>query len=230
MYLIHISEDIKEKGIDLKLAYITFEGIKVIKEQTLILKNYISEVKRNVKCSYHLESLKEHEIIRNYRDFYWHYLNIDPTKTRPSSEALIRRILANNPIPQISTIVDLNNWVSIHTLVPLGAYDLDMLKLPLILRYAKKGEVFEPIGGEKTDLKGNEIILVDDSGLVIHLYPHRDSYITKVTPNTKNLLVVACGVPNVSSKLIDKSLIIFRDLLEKISENPIKYSDIVNLK
>jgi len=226
MELIHIDEELKQQQIDLSLAYLTFEGIYVKREKTLILKNYTSEIMRKVKCAYHLDSLKEDQIIRYYRDFYWHYLNIDPTKTRPSSEALIRRILADKPIPHISNIVDLNNWVSIQTKIPLGAYDLDCLNLPLTLRYAKEGEEFQPIGGKITYLKGNEIILSDLDNNIIHLYPHRDSNVTKITNKTKTMLVTACGVPNISDIGLKRALKIFKDLLGRISEIPIKSSKI----
>ena len=230
MNLILLTDKVKKSVKNISLAYITFEGINVKKEQPLVLKSYISEVMRDIKCSYNLELLKENEVIRNYRDFYWHHLSIDPTKIRPSSEALIRRILANNPIPKISSIVDLNNWVSIHTLIPLGAYDLEKLSLPLKLRFAKIGEKFEPIGGKMKELKGKEIILTDNTELIIHLYPHRDSNITKITNSTRNMLVVACGVPRVSIEKLKKALELFRNLLEKLSEKPINSSKIISLK
>ena len=227
--LIQISQDLKEKGIEIILSYIKIDNIKVKKTQEPPLFNYTQEVINQIRCKYTIDSVKYDEVIRAYRDFYWHFLKIDPTKQRPSSEALIRRILVNKNIPRISNFVDLNNWVSIDTKIPLGAYDFDKLEIPLILRFARKGEEFIPIGGKNKILKGNEIIMADSSGLIIHLFPHRDSDITKITENTKSALVIACGVPKMTSKLTENSLKKFTRILSQINEN-IKCSEIKTIK
>ncbi|MHA1284774.1 MAG: B3/B4 domain-containing protein [Promethearchaeota archaeon] len=219
MELIQISRDLREKGIEIILSYIKIDNINVKRMQEPPLINYIQEVINNIRCKYTIDSVKYDEVIRAYRDFYWHFLKIDPTKQRPSSEALIRRILANKNIPRISNFVDLNNWVSIDTKIPLGAYDFDKLETPLILRFASKGEEFIPIGGKNKILKGNEIIMADSSGLIIHLFPHRDSNITKITQNTKSALVVACGVSNINSELTENSLKKFAEILSQINPN-----------
>ncbi|MHA1335642.1 MAG: B3/B4 domain-containing protein [Promethearchaeota archaeon] len=219
MELIQISRDLREKGIEIILSYIKIDNINVKRMQEPPLINYIQEVINNIRCKYTIDSVKYDEVIRAYRDFYWHFLKIDPTKQRPSSEALIRRILANKNIPRISNFVDLNNWVSIDTKIPLGAYDFDKLETPLISRFASKGEEFIPIGGKNKILKGNEIIMADSSGLIIHLFPHRDSNITKITQNTKSALVVACGVSNINSELTENSLKKFAEILSQINPN-----------
>ncbi|MGQ4875041.1 MAG: B3/B4 domain-containing protein [Promethearchaeia archaeon] len=229
MEIIQISRDLKDKGIEIILSYIKIDNINVKRTQEPPLIDYIQEVIDRIRCKYTIDSVKYDEVIRAYRDFYWHFLKIDPTKQRPSSEALIRRILANKNIPKISNFVDLNNWVSIDTKIPLGAYDFDKLETPLILRFASKGEEFIPIGGKNKILKGNEIIMVDKSGLIIHLFPHRDSDITKITQNTKSALVVSCGVSNISSELTENSLKKFAEILSQINGN-IHCSEIKTIK
>jgi len=229
MDLIKGSDELIKNGIKLDLPYITFEGILVEKKHSRILEEYILRVKNKIEKEYTIEALKNNETVRLFRDFYWHYLNIDPTKTRPSSEALIRRILAKNPIPQVNNIVDLNNWVSIETLIPLGAYDLDLLKTPLILRFAKPGEEFVPIGSSKKILNGKEIIIADETGLIIHQYPHRDSDLCKITNKTRNMLVTACGVPGLNHQKLLDALVIFRDNLKNASEKSLISSKIITL-
>ena len=229
MILIKASDTLNECNIKFNISYITFEGISVRRECLPVLKAYISKVKEKIEKEYTIETLKNNETVRLFRDFYWHYLNIDPTKTRPSSEALIRRILAKNPIPQVNNIVDLNNWVSIETLIPLGAYDLDLLKTPLILRFAKPREEFVPIGSSKKVLKGKEIIIADETGLIIHQYPHRDSELCKITNKTRNMLVTACGVPGLNHQKLLDALIIFRDNLKNTLEKSLISSKIITL-
>ncbi len=55
-----------------------------------------------------------------YRQF-----GMDPTKTRPSSEALLRRVRRRRLWPQINTLVDLCNRCSLETQLPYGLYDVD---------------------------------------------------------------------------------------------------------
>ncbi len=227
--LIQFSKELTEKKIMFPVSYITFENVSAAKEQVASLIQYIEKITNKIKKRNSLDELKTNEVIRKYRDFYWHYLGIDPTKTRPASEALIRRLLANKKVPEISNIVDLINWVSIDTLIPLGAYDMKKIKLPLLLRFAKMGEPFFPIGGELMSLKGKEIILCDNSGLVMFLYPHRDSEISKITLETKEMLLVACGVPEISPKSLEYTLEKFKDLLIEINDAKISYSKILTI-
>ena len=153
-----------------------------------------------IRDRYTIEKLKEDPIIRAYRDFYWR-IGIDPTKQRPSSEALIRRILRDKGIPIINNVVDAGNIASIKTAIPIGLYDKDAITGNLIFRFAEENEVFDPIGGEKEILKANQIILADNRG-IIHVFPHRDSKRTMIKESTKRVLVVACGVPGVPDNLV----------------------------
>ena len=52
-------------------------------------------------------------------------VGIDPTKTRPSSEALLRRVSKGDELPRINSLVDVINWCSLETQLPFGLYDLD---------------------------------------------------------------------------------------------------------
>lgn len=105
------------------------------------------EVKR--KCS--LESLKDVSIFRSYRDFFWK-VGIDPTKIRPAAEALVRRILADKPIPMINNVVDSYNLASIKTEVALAAFNRDELRGGLLMRTAESGERFHGIGMNEPSL------------------------------------------------------------------------------
>jgi len=227
---IKLHEDLKNEIKGISIGYIFFQNVEVQKKHTPLLEKYIKQVRNNTINSYTLRSLKDEAIFRKFRDFYWHYLNIDPTKTRPSSEALVRRLLAKKQIPHISNIVDLNNWISIDTFIPLGAYDISDINFPLLLRFAKAGELFSPIGGDDQQSTGKEIVLVDAKNLVMHEFPHRDSDKTKITKDTKDMLIIACGVPGIEFKLLKAALKKFRDTLIKIQSQTLSYSEIRILK
>lgn len=150
---------------------------------------------------YSLENLKDIKIFRAYRDFFW-ALGIDPTKIRPASEALIRRFLNGKPIPRINCIVDAYNLASMESGIALAAFNADLLKGDLIMRFANEGEKFFGIGmKEPKDLQGNELI-VSDEEQIIAIYPHRDAENTKVKNNTTNIFLLVCGVPGIKKDLL----------------------------
>jgi len=149
-------------------------------------------------------SLKDHPIIRAYRDFYWR-LGIDPTKQRPSSEALARRLLAQGDLPRINSVVDAGNIASAETLIAIGLYDLDEVRGVPLLRWARQGERFEDITGRSIALGENNLVLADELG-IMHVYPYRDSFRTRIRASTQRVLAVACGVPGIGTELLDRAL------------------------
>lgn len=85
---------------------------------------------KEVKTKYDVETLKDEPTVRAYRDLYWR-LGIDPTKTRPSGESLLRRVLHGNELPNTSTVVDAYNLASMKTIIPISGFDLDLLVPPV---------------------------------------------------------------------------------------------------
>jgi DNA/RNA-binding domain of Phe-tRNA-synthetase-like protein len=184
------------RGTGLSLAIL--ENVLVTKsvpENTAIFE----EIGSTLRDTHTIEDVKNHPIVRAYRDFYWRVLKIDPTKTRPSSEALARRILVGNPMPQISNIVDAYNAASLVTYVSLGAYNSDKAPFPLKLRVAGEGEQFEAIGAKQPVVfEGNELVLCNADGAILNQYPHRDANFSRVTDQATANVLIACGVPGVS--------------------------------
>jgi DNA/RNA-binding domain of Phe-tRNA-synthetase-like protein len=150
-----------------------------------------------VRGRFTLEGLKDEPVFRAYRDFFWR-IGIDPTKVRPAAEALIRRVLGGRGIPRINTAVDAYNLASMTTCIALAAFDIDRLSRDIIMRFANKGEEFLGIGMDKpVTLAGGEIVMADASRLIA-IYPHRDADYSRITFQTKNLMLVSCGVPGIS--------------------------------
>jgi DNA/RNA-binding domain of Phe-tRNA-synthetase-like protein len=169
--------------------------VTVTRTVTLLeeLKTVIVE---EVKSKYNLESLKDVPIFRAYRDFFWR-AGIDPTKVRPAAEALIRRILANKPVPTINTLVDAYNLASIRTGIALAAFDRNQVCGALVMRSAREGEEFYGIGMTKPmRLTGGEIVVVD-SEKTVAVYPYRDAETSKVTEHTKKIILMVCGCPGI---------------------------------
>ena len=89
-------------------------------ELDLFKKSKQEEIRKRIRS---LDDVRDLPIIRAYRDFYWK-VGIDPTKTRPAAEALVRRIVGGKELPTINTLVDSYNLASIDTMVSIAAFDL----------------------------------------------------------------------------------------------------------
>ncbi len=201
--IIQIDSQLKTCFSDLTAIIIHVDGVKIQKISKK-LEEFKLEVIKQINQEFDLETIKDHSTFRAYRDFFW-TIKIDPTKTRPASEALTRRILAGKPLPCINTLVDAYNLASITTQIPLATFDSDKLEGELYMRFAKKGEKILGIGMKKPmELSGGEIVVSDEKKLVA-VYPYRDSDETKVTENTKNVIIVSCGVPKITKKTLQKA-------------------------
>ncbi len=181
------------KNFGIKVEYIILEGIKIEKSSQEFI-NYREKIFEGIRKKYRLETLKDNDIIKAYRKFFWK-INIDPTKIRPSSEALIRRILSKKEIPLINNLVDTYNLASAITLICMGAYDLDKIKGTIEIRRSIN-ERFIGIGGKEIITKDH--IVVADDEKIISIYPYRDSEETKITDTTRNAIVLLCGVNGIS--------------------------------
>lgn len=155
-----------------------------------------AEVAREIQSRYTLEQVKNEPLFRAYRDFFWG-VGVDPTKTRPASEALVRRILSGGKLPTINTAVDAYNLASAGSGIPIAAFDADMLNGTLTMRFAREGEQFLGIGMEKPIVLHPNQVILTDSEQIVAIYPYRDSDATKVTTDTRNIHIVTCGVPKI---------------------------------
>jgi len=120
------------------------------------------------------------------REFYRGF-GIDPTKTRPSSEALLRRVLRELPFPRILNAVDVGNLLALQFLLPIGLYDTSKVEGPVLLRTGRKDESYPGIRRDEIHLRGRPV-LVDRVGPFGN--PTADSLRTSVEENTRSLWLV----------------------------------------
>src|SRR6187397_3496175 len=115
------------------------------------------------------------------------YKNVgrDPTKTRPSSEALLRRVRKGDALPRINTLVDVINWCSVESQLPFGLYDADRIQGAITLRLGRAGESYAGIRKDSVHVDGR-VALADDAGPFGN--PTSDSARTMVTRATTRAL------------------------------------------
>jgi DNA/RNA-binding domain of Phe-tRNA-synthetase-like protein len=114
-------------------------------------------------------------------------LGLDPTKTRPSNEALLRRVLRGEALYVVNTLVDALNLCSLREQLPFGLYDLDRVEPPVTLRRGGSGEGYEGIRKAPVNVFGRPI-LADARGAFGN--PSSDSVRTSISLETRRALVV----------------------------------------
>jgi DNA/RNA-binding domain of Phe-tRNA-synthetase-like protein len=128
----------------------------------------------------------------------------DPTRYRPSSEALLRRLLKGDDLPVIHPLVDLNNCLSVALAVPCCIVAEGSITPPVVLRAGRAGESYESLRGP-FNLEGRPL-LADAEGPFGT--PITDSQRVKVTGDTRRAWMVAylpAGVvsPGTAAKTLD---------------------------
>jgi DNA/RNA-binding domain of Phe-tRNA-synthetase-like protein len=144
---------------------------------------------------------------RLYRAF-----GIDPTSTRPSSEALLRRILQGKPFPAINSAVDVCNLCSATFLLPIGLYDTAKIRGNVTLRRGGPGESYPGIRKDAVNVAGRPV-LVDREGPFGN--PTSDSHRTSVDPATTSLWMVIFAPSDYSQAAMDTHVSFARGAIER---------------
>jgi DNA/RNA-binding domain of Phe-tRNA-synthetase-like protein len=107
---------------------------------------------------------------------------VDPTRYRPSSEALLRRVRTGGRLPRVNSLVDIANVVSLRLQVPVGLYDLALVEGTLEVRLGLDGESYPGIGKDSVSVAGR-ICVADALGPCGN--PSADSARTMITIATE---------------------------------------------
>jgi DNA/RNA-binding domain of Phe-tRNA-synthetase-like protein len=114
-------------------------------------------------------------------------VGLDPTKTRPSNEALLRRVRRGDPFPRVNALVDAVNLCSLEWQLPYGVYDRRALREPITIRLGADGEEYAGIRKDIVHVAGR-LTAADAAGPFGN--PTSDSARAMVTPATVDALIV----------------------------------------
>lgn len=140
------------------LLWVRLEALSGVDKDREILRKAASESARMV---FTLENLSSDPRVAAVRSLF-RAAGCDPTRYRPSSEALIRRILKGEELPAIHPVVDLNNCLSVALAVPCCAAVEGSFASPVVLRAGRAGESYESLRGP-FNLEGKPL-LADGEG------------------------------------------------------------------
>ena len=118
-----------------------------------------------------------------------------PQRTRPSVEALLRRL--DTGLPRIDRLTDAYNAVSIAHLVPVGGEDLDRYQGAARLVRAAGDEEFGIVAHGEPAVehpRPSEVIWRDDAGVTCRCWNWRQCSRTRITPATTNAVFIIDGL------------------------------------
>lgn len=150
-------------------------------------------------------------------------LGKDPARYRGSAEALLRRILAGKGFPQINTVVDIINLVSVESRLPIGLYDLAHVQGDVLFRVGRPGETYKGIGKYDLNLEGLPVFC-DEAGP--HGSPTSDSERTMVTSSTQRVLAVLISFSGADG--LDSAGRCLSELLQKYADGRDIYFEVIS--
>jgi DNA/RNA-binding domain of Phe-tRNA-synthetase-like protein len=140
-------------------------------------------------------------------------VGLDPTKTRPSNEALLRRVVKGGALPRVNTMVDVVNWCSVEFQLPYGLYDLAHIRGATTLRLGRDGEEYAGIRKDIVHVAGR-ITVADEAGPFGN--PTSDSARTMVTTATRDALVVVYAPVSLALADVERVLQATADRLARV--------------
>src|SRR6266852_217010 len=150
-------------------------------------------------------------------------LGKDPSRYRGSAEALLRRLLSGKHFPEINSVVDIINLVSVESRFSIGLYDQANVKGDIVFRAGRAGETYKGIGKYDLNLEGLPVFS-DSEGP--HGSPTSDSERTMVTEATARVagIVISFG----GAEKLPPACQRLAELLEKYSEGKDTATEIIS--
>jgi DNA/RNA-binding domain of Phe-tRNA-synthetase-like protein len=177
--------EIKIELPGVKLGVVEADDVRVALLEPGLAK-LMDEVCGRIQQEFTVESLAEAEPVRAVRAMFREW-GMDPSKYRPSSEALLRRVVQGKGLYRVSNVVDIGNLGSIETGWPYGCYDRSKISVPVSFRHGVTGERYEGIGKQTWHLEGRPVI-ADSQGPFGS--PISDSTRSMITESAKQIMIV----------------------------------------
>ena len=175
----------------------------------------IHELEERFRQELTTESLKDLPSIAATRRVY-KACGKDPSRYRPASEQLIRRMLQGKELYQIDTLVDLINLASIAYGYSIGGFDADkFVGDTLTLGVGREGEPYEGIGRGMLNIAGLPVYRDAEGGVGT---PTSDHERTKMTMATTHLVVLINGYDGNEQRIADNAHFI-QELLRKYAQS-----------
>lgn len=168
------------------------------------INNMFNESLKTSKEKFLNVKIKEEDWIQPYREAF-RKLNINPNKYMCSIEALITRISKGNDIPNINSIVDLGNALSLKYELPIGVHDMDnFIDEDIQIRESDGNDNFVPFGSDEIEHPdAGEIIYASGNEVKTRRWTWRQGEKSKATEESKNFFIPIDGFTSNKDKILE---------------------------
>ncbi|REB04696.1 hypothetical protein DVB69_16510 [Sporosarcina sp. BI001-red] len=189
----HIEPAIFEEVPDFKVAIIHYNSTTV-SDSPQMLKGRLQLFQEQLFFELEELSMNEIEGIWEWRNI-WKALGADPTRYRPSAEALYRRVSKQDYLKSHSSAIDLNTLFSLQYGIPSGMYNREILIGDIRITTGLAEDGYDGLNGRFNSLH-NILILKD--GYSPFGSPYVDSVRSAITEETTEILHVLFLRPTMS--------------------------------
>ena len=197
-----VHSDIFDRFPGLILGMVVVSGIDN-RGQSEDLQRKIREKEEEIQRNFLSETLSSHPNIQTWRRAYAAF-GAKPKKYSSSIESLCRMVVKRMELRSINLLVDIYNYVSLSHMIPLGGDDLDKVDGGITLCFARGDEPFNPLNSLETEMvKEGEVIYIDEKEVLCRRWNWRECDKTKLTPETKDAVLVLEGLPPVRREDIE---------------------------
>jgi arginyl-tRNA synthetase len=191
-----IDKAIFEKFPGVRLGVVVVLGVDNKKSEKIL--NFLRQEEKAAREKLSNTVISEHEFVAPWREVYRNF-GSKPNEYSSSVEALAKRVQKDKELPDINPLVNLYNGLSLKYLLPFGGEDLDKVKGDIRLAFATGSETGKYIGSDETSsCYAGEVAYLDELGFICRRWNWREADRTKLTPETKNVVLVAEVLPPVS--------------------------------
>lgn len=168
------------------------------------INNMFNESLKTSKEKFLNVKIKKEDWIQPYREAF-RKLNINPNKYMCSIEALITRISKGNDIPNINSIVDLGNALSLKYELPIGVHDMDnFIDGDIQIRESDGNDNFVPFGSDEIEHPdAGEIIYASGNEVKTRRWTWRQGEKSKVREESKDFFIPIDGFTSNKDKILE---------------------------
>jgi DNA/RNA-binding domain of Phe-tRNA-synthetase-like protein len=196
-----IAETIKQMIPEFKVGIILYNHI-VVDDSPQMLKGRLQLFQESIYFDFQETAIADIPELAEWRRTF-KTIGTDPSRYRPSSESLYRRIQKKNFIPTIHSAADVNNFFSLYYKIPIGIYDLDKLEGPVTIDIGTDQDEYIAINGRTVNFS-HKLVSKDIHGPFGS--PIVDSQRTAVTKDTKNAVQIVYLLPSMKQEQCEKLL------------------------
>ena len=174
--------------------------------------DYLEKLYTLVSSKYNYDEITKIPKLKQTRDGYKKMCK-DPSHTRPSCEALLRRVVKGNNLYRLGDVIDLGNILSIETLRSVCVVDKERLVNDVVIRLGTKEDIYEGINRGLINVT-NIPVYTDEIGPFG--CPTSDTLRTCVTSSTKSILVMIICFDEIEKDVDEQKLISLYQTFTKI--------------